>query len=63
MPPPSEAKLGTRVHQTERYPEDDDELEVEKCEGCRHFFPIKELDEEGFCDECSQEGSGHELNE
>lgn len=54
MPAPSDAKLGTRVHQTERYQEDDEELEVDRCEGCRGYFQVVELDKDGYCEECSE---------
>lgn len=55
MPAPSEAKLGTRVHQTERYPEDDSELDVEKCVCCGEYHPVDELDNDFICEDCEAE--------
>lgn len=55
MPAPSECKLGTQVHETERYDLDDGEMDVEKCTGCGKFEPFDELDKEGLCFTCRED--------
>lgn len=45
-------------------PIDDDEAEfdVEQCVGCHEEFPPGDLDQDGYCDDCSAEFDDDDLS-
>jgi len=57
MPAPTDAKLGTRVHDNDKYGIDDSEFDVEKCQCCREYYPMDELDYAGYCEHCNEEAN------